>query len=152
LKKLIVNLEVPTTSRGFTLIELMVVLTAIAIILALALPTYFNYTIRAKVSEATSLGATAKTVLASTCQKDPTLIDLTNQKAGYSFQESKYVFNIVLGGTCLTPTITIATQATGAQPDPVLTITGDFTFGGGSTTWTCATSGLDIHVPKECRS
>ncbi len=129
----------------------MIVLAVIAIILALAIPAYINYSIRAKVSEALSLGAAAKTMLASTCQEDPNLIDLTNQKGGYDFQESKYVFNIELGGNCLAPTITITTQGTGAQPDPVLTITGDFTLGA-RTTWTCVTSGLNVHVPGTCRS
>jgi hypothetical protein len=27
-----------------------------------------------------------------------TLIDLTNQKVGYDFEETKYAFNIVIGG------------------------------------------------------
>jgi type IV pilus assembly protein PilA len=129
----------------------MIVLAVIAIILALAIPAYINYSIRAKVSESLSLGAAAKTMLASTCQEDPTLTDLTNQKGGYDFQESKYVFSIELGGNCSAPTITITTQGTGAQPDPVLTITGDFTRGA-RTTWTCVTSGLNVHVPKTCRS
>ena len=151
MKKLIVNLEVPTASRGFTLIGLMIVLAMIAIILALAVPMYTNYSIRAKVNEALSVGAAAKIALASTCQSDLTLIDLTNQKVGYDFEESKYVFNIVLSGSSLAPTITMTTQATGAQPDPVLTITGDFTHGA-RTTWACVSSGLNVHVPKTCRS
>ena len=152
MKKSVVVLKVHAAFRGFTLIELMIVLAVIAIILALAIPAYLNYSIRAKVGEALSLGAAAKTMLASTCQEDPTLTDLTNLKAGYDFQETKYVFNIELGGHCLEPTITITTQGTGAQPDPVLTITGDFASGSGRTTWICESSGLNVHVPGACRS
>lgn len=151
MKKSIKNLEVPADSRGFTLIELMIIVAVIAIILALAIPEYLNYSIRAKVGEALSVGAAAKTMLASTCQEDPNLTDLTNQKAGYDFQESEYVFSVEIGGSCSEPTITITTQGTGAQPVPVLTITGDFTLGA-RTTWTCVTSGLDIHVPRTCRN
>ena len=41
-------------ARGFTLIELMIVVAIIAIIISLALPVYTNYTTRAKVGEALS--------------------------------------------------------------------------------------------------
>ena len=129
----------------------MIVLAMITILAGLAIPAYINYSIRAKVGEALSLGAGAKTAVTFSCQENPTLINLTNQNVGYEFTETKYVFNIVIGGPCLAPTITITTQATGARPDPVLTITGDFTPGA-RTTWTCVSSGSVIHVPRTCRS
>jgi len=151
-KILVDQLKVHTVSKGFTLIELMIVLTIIAVILTLALPTYSNYSSRAKIAESLSIAAAAKTAVASTCQEDPTITTLTNQKAGYNFSETKYVFDIALGGTCLAPTITMTTQATGVEPDPVLTITGDFTLNGGSIDWTCVSSGPNVHVPKTCRS
>ncbi|MBT8053088.1 MAG: prepilin-type N-terminal cleavage/methylation domain-containing protein, partial [Gammaproteobacteria bacterium] len=42
-------------SKGFTLIELMIVIAIVAILLALALPAYQDYTIRAKVTEGLSV-------------------------------------------------------------------------------------------------
>ena len=50
--------------KGFTLIELMIVVAIIGILAAVALPAYQDYTIRAKVTEGLSLAAGAKTAIA----------------------------------------------------------------------------------------
>jgi type IV pilus assembly protein PilA len=138
--------------KGFTLIELMIVVAVIAIILTLALPLYSNYTTRAKIGEALSVANAAKTAVASTCVEDPTIAALTNSRAGYSFQASTYVQSVTVGGPCLAPTIIVLTTNTGANIDPTLTITGDFTIGSGRISWDCVSDGLNVHLPDSCRS
>ena len=54
--------------KGFTLIELMIVVAIIGILAAIALPAYQDYTVRTKVTEGLVLGASAKTTVSEAFQ------------------------------------------------------------------------------------
>lgn len=65
--------------KGFTLIELMIVVAIIGILAAVALPAYQDYTTRAKVSEGLVLSSGIKTAITETLQsKGPTSMACTD--------------------------------------------------------------------------
>ena len=144
--------------RGFTLIELMIVIAVIAILLSIALPTYSNYTVRARIAEGLSVANAAKTSTADACQADNTIDPLTNTLAGYEFGESTsetaYIEDILISGPCIAPVITIRTKNTGvAGEQPILTLEGDFTLSTGRITWTCGSSNTPNYLlPDTCRT
>ncbi len=138
-------------TRGFTLIELMIVVAIIATLLSLAIPAYRDYTIRARVGEGVTVAASAKAAVSETCQTNPGVVP-TNSSTGWSFSSSTYVTSVVISNTCAQPWIIVRTRNTGAEVDVVLSLDGYFDRGSGRIHWNChRVRGRNQHIPDSCR-
>ena len=137
--------------KGFTLIELMIVIAIIGILAAIAIPAYTDYTTRARVSEALTTASSMKaTVSENIISKGGTKIDKATACNGVAVMGgASAATKNVQKSECSEGVITVTSTPDAKSVPLVLTPSYD----GNGVEWTC-TTGTDFQkfVPSECRT
>jgi type IV pilus assembly protein PilA len=138
--------------KGFTLIELMIVVAIVGVLAAIAIPAYQDYIVRARVTEGLSLAAAAQTTVSENASTGTAL------NLGFTAPTATAVVTSV-AITAATGVITVTYTA--LAQSIVLTLTpksGGAAIASGTVptdaiTWTCAvnTAANDRYVPANCR-
>jgi type IV pilus assembly protein PilA len=140
--------------KGFTLIELMIVIAIIGILAAIALPAYQDYTVRSKISEGLNMVGAAKLAVAETYDSTGSF-KANNTSYGLPLATSikgNYVSTI----TATQSTITITYKPTGIGGTPTAnggTLIVVAATNAGSVEWSCtrATAIVAKYRPANCR-
>ncbi len=133
--------------KGFTLIELMIVVAIIGILAAIALPAYQDYTVRAKVSEVILAASSAKTSVAESAQVNATMP--TTASLVVDTQASKYVASVIYTQTdASNGLVTVLTTAADLKINAVTLEMAGALQANGQVIWTCRKGTTNPILPK----
>lgn len=138
--------------RGFTLIELMIVVAIIGILAAVAVPMYLDYAVRAQISDGLSVAVGSKSAVTEYFQ-DRGVFPTNNAQAGVETAgniQGKYVGSVTVASNVIS--IAYGNDANVVINGETVTLTAD-TSAVGSVQWVCASGGViqAKHLPSSCR-
>ena len=138
--------------KGFTLIELMIVVAIVGILAAIAIPAYQDYTIRARVTEGLSMASAAKVTVAENAMSG------TAFGAGWTAPSpTENVSDVTIDSSNGNITITFASAVESGKNLVLAPLSGGSalqanTPPGNSISWTCTTGTLNQRYrPANCR-
>lgn len=137
--------------KGFTLIELMIVVAIIGILAAIALPAYQDYTARAQMSEALILADGQKGAVTE-YYADKGVFPGSNASAGIAAASDisgKYVAQVAVGTSGVITASMKASQVAAGIASATLSLTP--TASSGAVKWACTSSAQNKYVPAACR-
>jgi type IV pilus assembly protein PilA len=148
-----------SVQKGFTLIELMIVVAIIAILAAIAIPQYQNYITKSQFSESQTVADGLKTPIVEYYNQTGSCPSITGNTGGLAANKASYsgkyvasadVANAAAGTGCEI-TVTFKPSPSVSKPLDGKTVVFTGTDNGGSFSWNCSSTIESKYKPQACQ-